>query len=200
MMKHLLAIILFFLFACPNYAAIYQRSNSNGNVIYSDVPTNSSQPVNLPHSNATISTPTPPTTTTVTNMPTTLQPTAAPISSATISTSKKPYTRFMITAPIDQETFQNQRDIPVTIAIEPSLQAGDVIQLFLDGKPTGEATTDLNQLVLHQIDRGEHQIAAALLDDTGHLLKKVNPITIFIHYSAIPTGSGAVPGSAKTAP
>lgn len=194
-MKQLLIVILLFLCSLSGYSAIYERSNQNGDTVYSDVPASNSQPIHLPRANATISTPSSATPSASTPTPSQgFTPTSLP------TTERKPYVLFVMTDPADQETFQNQRDIPLKIEVKPSLQPGDTIQLFLDGKPIGEASADLNQLALHQLDRGEHHISAALMDSNGHLLKKTDPITIFIHYSAIPTGSGAVPGSAKTAP
>jgi len=106
--------------------------------------------------------------------------------------SHQNYTAFQITSPTDQETFQNQRDLPVTLKMDPPLQGGDRVQLYVDGIPAGEPSNDLSQLAVHQVDRGEHQLSAAILDPADHVLSKTDNVSVFIHYSAIPTGVGAV--------
>lgn len=196
-MKFLILVALV-LVSLSGYTAIYEQQSNNG-TIYSDTPTNNAQAVSLPSNNSSISLPhsnpapanTPPSASSLPSLPD-----AAPVPAEAEATKPRtPYTTFTMTDPTDQKTFQNQQDIPVTFKIAPDLQQGDMIQLFLDGKPEGGPSNNLSDLAIHNVDRGEHQLSAALSDASGHTLMKTTPITIFIHYSAIPTGSGAVPGS-----
>src|SRR4051794_29088483 len=108
--------LLIFLLAClaiNTYAAIYENTQ-NGEKIYSDVPENNSKPVALPSSSPNISLPS--------------TPAASSITTSITTTSNAPsqdgsyYKTFAITDPVSEMNYQNQRDIPVTLKIEPPLQ------------------------------------------------------------------------------
>lgn len=189
-MKYLLALALI-LFSLGCFAAMYMRTEPNGNIIYSDTPEDNAKPISLPKGNNSISVP-PNSASTASNPELSLPSSGATAAPASEQTGHKGYSNFAMVDPTDQETFQNQRDIPVKMKIDPPLQEGDKVQLYVDGQPAGDPSADLNQLVIHQVDRGEHVLTAALLDNEGHVLKKTDNITVFIHYSAIPTGSGAI--------
>lgn len=190
-MKYLLAfILLIFSLAC--FAAVYMQTDSSGNVVYSDTPDDHAKPISLPNSN-NISLPqnTVSTAPQINNSSLPATPSPEPGAGQQQMISKN-YTTFMIVDPVDQQTFQNQHEIHVTMRIEPSLQEGDRVQLYVDGVPAGSATNDPQQLVLHEVERGEHQLSATLLDQADHVLEKTNNITIYVHYSALVTGSGGI--------
>lgn len=184
-MRYITALcLLLFSFVC--FAAIYMQTDKEGNLIYSDVPEDHATAITLPNTENNISVPK----TSTSNSESASSP--APAEALQKGGAHKNYTTFIITDPTDQKTFQNQRDIPITIKIDPPLQEGDKVQLYVDGIPAGQPSTDLTQLAVHQVDRGEHQISATLLDAADHVLSKTDNLTIFIHYSAIPTGSNAI--------
>lgn len=188
-MKRLLGSVLLFVLS-SSYAAIYEQK-ANGDIIYSDTPQNNSQPVVLPNLNTNISLP--PTGPAATTKPSPISnPSVTPDPSSTSSQTRQAYNTFIIIDPTNEETFQNQRDIPIKLKMDPLLQPGDKIQLIVDGKTAGGPIEDLNQLALHDIERGKHQLAVVLVDSSGVIIKQTETITIYIHYSAIPTGSGAV--------
>jgi len=178
-MKYLLFIILFFL-SDICFAAVYMQKD-NGNTTYSDTPAANAQPITIPPPTNNISLPA------ASSQPNNISPQPKPEESSTNF-----YKNFTMIDPTDEETFQNQRDIPITIKMGPALREGDKIQLFLDGNPVGQPTSDLTQLAIHEVERGEHQLFAALIDKDGQTVEKTSPVTIYIHYSAIPTGSGAI--------
>jgi|GEM_PF-1455680 len=182
-MKYLLASSLL-LFSLGCFAAIYMQTNPNGNVIYSDSPESNARAVALPSSNAAISLPSIQNKINQTN--------SAAADNTAQQQSTKEYSQFILISPTNQQTFQNTRDIQVILQVEPTLREGDRVQVFLDDVPAGPATNDLSQLYIHNIDRGEHTIYAAIIDNSGHVLNKVDPITVYIHYSALPTGSGGL--------
>lgn len=161
-------IVFFILFSFFCYAAIYKQVDQNGNTIYSDVPIHSNaKAINLPETGST--------TTTKSNE--TKTPIAQQIP---VIKFKKPYTVLMITSPKDQETIQNQPIIPVDLKIEPALQEGDKIQIYLDGKPVGQPQAGTH-IELSLIDRGSHQLYASLIDSSQTTLKQSNVITIYVH-------------------
>jgi hypothetical protein len=180
MKKIFLFLLSYFAISC--YAAIYE-SNQNGQTIYSDVPQNNAKPITLPNSSPHISLPT---------LSTTNSPTTVTTSTVPASTAKGNYKTFTITDPISEMNYQNQRDLHVTLKLDPPLQEGDRVQLFLDSKPQKSPTLDLTQLTLQNIERGQHQVYAVIVNSLGNIIKQTESVTFYVHYSAIPTGSGAV--------
>lgn len=156
------------------FAAIYQQTNANGTVTYSDIPLNSSaKQVDMSSGNKITSTATNPNT----------APTKPNIAPALPTTSTQ-YTLFNIASPADQASIQNQVTIPVTIAIKPDLQPGDKIQLYLDGKAKGAAAAS-TQFQLSEIDRGTHQLSAAIINSNQQIIKQTNTITFYNHRASI---------------
>lgn len=176
-MKYLLTILLFFYVLNCN-AAIYQQEDNNGQKLYSDFPLNQdAKPVSLEtpiqgkSSENSAST------------PLSQNPQTEVASSVKIVHS---YSDFSIASPKDQETFQNQRYIPVEIKISPELQTGDKIQIYLDGKPAGPPVESVH-VGLAEIERGTHQLSAALVSEDQQTLKQSQTITIYIHYANLGT-------------
>jgi hypothetical protein len=72
----------------------------------------------------------------------------------------------------------------VKVEATPALQEGDLIQIYVDGGPTGNA---MHQSVFEVTipDRGTHIVSAAIFDKSMKLLKRSNSITIFVHQAHI---------------
>lgn len=164
----LLIILLCFTSLCYSNV-VYEQKDANGNISYTDKPTsNTANAIPVETSTPTIST----------SSTTQSAPTKPEVE------ERKPYTTFAILIPQDQTTFQNQREIPVQIKIEPKLQLGDVIQLIVDGTPYGkpvEGTT----LLLNQLDRGSHTVAAMILSKKNEVFNKTAVITIYVQYARL---------------
>lgn len=177
-MKYWIAVLLL-LFTIDCHAEIYQQQDVDGHTIYSDIPlNNNAQKLNSPASLKSSSGASSQTTTTVAT-PSETQP-----SLATPKSIKQSYKVFLIAAPKDQETIQNQPVIPVKIDIDPPLQEGDKIQLFLDGKPWKDAVAS-TELQLAEVDRGIHQLSASLIDANKIVLKQSGSITIYVHHASV---------------
>lgn len=172
-------LLLFLIPLCGN-ATVYTQTDSNGHTVYSDTPFQNSQPIDIPNSASTITTPTEKTQSQQT------------LSTSAISTKEidthQPYTLFTMTNPIDQQTFQNQREIPVEVSTKPDLQKGDKIQLYLDGQAYGDAATSTH-LMMNQVERGSHTVSAAIVSESKTVLKQTPAITIFVLYAHLGTGS-----------
>jgi hypothetical protein len=170
-MKYILLFFCFISFA--QAATIYKQIDEKGNITYSDTPLKNSKVIIVPDQSSTRS-----------------SPKSKTVSTPTTSTPTQPneqhlsYKTFDIISPTDQQTFQNQRQIPVQINIEPDLQPGDKIQLYLDGNPyaSPEARTTLE---LNELDRGSHTITAVIFDKNHSILKSSKTITVFIQYARL---------------
>jgi hypothetical protein len=148
-------------------AEVYEQKDQNGNIIFTDMPADgSAKPVDLPQI-STAPGPTP--------KPTVQQPVPSANTPARVA-----YTVFDLAAPVDQETIQNQPVIPVDIKINPDLQPGDTIQVFIDGSPWGPPAASTH-FVFNAPPRGTHTLAAKLIDNRQQTIKETNTITMFIH-------------------
>lgn len=172
-------LLLLFLFSFNVYADIYKTVDANGNVTFSDKPiSNQSTEVAIPKTNSSPATPPPPQNKVVT----TEEEPATPDDQNT----KKPYTKFAISSPADQDSIQNQPILHVTLDVQPELADGDVIQVYVDGGPMGDAKhqTSFDFTIPY---RGTHILSAILFDKDMRVLKKATPITIFVHQAHIGT-------------
>lgn len=173
-----LLFILLCICTIVSYATVYMKTDSAGNISYTDVPSTNAQSVNGITGNTVPSSQAP-------------APTTAPASQSTDGKSNqtqaiapeegnKPYQTFTLISPTDQESIQNQVAIPVKVATEPELQPGDTIQLIVDGSPWGSPEKNTS-LEIKLLDRGTHQVSARLMGANGNILKETNTVTIFVH-------------------
>lgn len=169
-MKHHLLFILVILYMATAHAEIYEHRDNAGNVSYSDVPSHNAKLIQ-PNWMNNLSQPdikeTPAIDTAVIQTPVTV---------------KQMYTTFQFMSPSNEQTYQNQRDIPVELKVEPDLQEGDRVQLYVDNLLYGnpEPTTHLQ---LHQLDRGIHAIYAVIIDANKNIVKKTTTTTFYVHYA-----------------
>jgi hypothetical protein len=153
---------------------VYEKTDSEGNTLYTDYPdpgANKLDASSLTNANS-------------------IQPAIKQAQSNTQSVknssakAKQTYTVFDLQTPAEQQHFHNEHSIAVTIKIDPALQSGDKIQLYLDGKAYGEALASTS-FTLNEVDRGIHQLSASLFNPQGSLLKSTKTITIYVHYAHI---------------
>lgn len=162
-MNKWLFIVLLFI-SITSLAQIYMKTDKNGNVTYSDMPMPDAQTINIevsPPENGA-------------------KPTLQPLEKTAAITSKKPYTTFRIVSPQNNESIQNQPSLKVEIKLEPALQQGDKIQIYVDGKKTG-LLSDTTSIDAGLIDRGTHELYAELVDAQERNFMQSNVITINFH-------------------
>ncbi|MGE5625491.1 MAG: DUF4124 domain-containing protein [Bacillota bacterium] len=90
------------------------------------------------------------------------------------------YTRLVITAPTDQQTFWNQHSVTVSVDLQPGLQGGDTLTISVDGQSktgTGMSAT------FDDLYRGEHS-AAASVTSNGTKVIVATPVTFYIQQPA----------------
>ena len=185
-MKHFLLLVLIGCYSNFVLADIYMQQDAHGNVTYSDTPLPNGKKIEVSETN----------TSSELNTPSTV--TATEIQAVKANPANQndlSYQTFLILSPKDQETFQNQPIIPVTVSIAPQLKKGHKVQIYLDGQPYGDALAAKN-FELHEIERGIHQLAAVLLDANNKIIKESNTITIYVHRASVnsPTRASLQPG------
>ena len=171
LMKYKFWMYLFFILCLPvlAQAAIYQKIQRNGSVYFSDTLTENARLLRLKPINTYSTSP--------------VAKSSLQSEKNKLSEDKNRYKKFSIIQPHDQETFQNQREITVTLQIDPDLQAGDKVMWFVDGKSYQQSTN--TQVVLKSLDRGKHTLQAKLLDENKQELMTTALVVFYVHYAMV---------------
>lgn len=155
---------------------IYQYRDSQGNLYFTDKPTQGAQKIEVKEPEV-IPVPVP----------------AIPDPSETPMTVKPEvminqanyYKNLAITSPIPDETIRNNIGlIDVNIEIQPELRGGDRVVLFLDGQNAGESLS-ARSFTLQNIDRGTHVIQFKILDAGGKQIGASEPVNVHVHRAHI---------------
>lgn len=173
-------ILLLALVSLTCHAGIYMQKDDDGNIIYTDIPNNNSQPVSLTSVNSV------PATTMSKPQETEQQTAQENLEVEAAIVENKPYLSFNIASPTNNATFQNQSTITVRLSINPPLQPGDMIQLFLDGQAIGQPVAKTSIDIVN-ITRGEHTLFAKLLNSAQQTLKQTESVKIFVHLANLNT-------------
>lgn len=185
-MKYFLYLLLLAgLILCS--AAIYVTTDKNGHVSYSDVPTPDAKRLDVPVASVvSVKQPETDTSASVINKKTSANKpeVKAAVEAGEMVEVRKPYTSFMISSPVDQQTFQNQRSIPVSVNLVPELQKGDKIQLYINGKAIG-LPVESTQLQFDVLERNTYQIHLDLLNAKLEKIKQSNSVTIYVKFATI---------------
>jgi hypothetical protein len=159
--------ILLVLLSTPVCADIYKSINADGEVVYSDKPEKGAEQLEM----QPLPSYTPPPQNTAISLP------------AQSAVQPPPqYRSFALVSPVHEATIRNNLGtIEVTASLEPALltREGHRIQYFLDGIAQGDAT-DSSTLTLTNIDRGEHQLSASVVDAQGGILMETPLTTVFV--------------------
>jgi len=158
---------LLVLLAATANAEVYKSINADGDVIYSDVPTQGAKPVEMPELPTYTPVPLP----------------AAPVAPATkVKAAEDAYSKFSLAGPKNEETIlYTAGNVNVSVTLEPALQVekGHRIEYFLDDQPQGKPVASLSTSFLN-VDRGTHTVSAAVIDESGKVIIKTKPATIYI--------------------
>ncbi|WP_443190192.1 DUF4124 domain-containing protein [Pseudomonas indica] len=137
--------------ALPAMAAqIYKYTDANGNVVYTNQPPEGVQAEEVD-----------------VKAPNTVEMSAPPPSLPSQADQQpaagNPYSVLELTGIPDDEAMRaNNGTFSVGVALEPRLQRGHLLRLVLDGQPYGQPT-NVPQLQLVNIDRGEHSLVVEVL-------------------------------------
>lgn len=103
----------------------------------------------------------------------------------------KGYASFALLTPANGQTLRDDTgEVPVTVAIQPPLRAGDRIDVIYDGRFIGPDKA-LSR-VLRNIERGTHSVQAVVVDGSGRELARTQSATFQMHRNR---GSQVVPAN-----
>jgi hypothetical protein len=140
-------------------ADVYTYIDAAGNRVFTDQPHKNAKRVQIQPSNSTSGSPPP---------QRTVQ--SAPAKAKPRAMFRYDLLRILVPEP-DATVRSTQGELIVTVTSEPALQEGHSYRLLLDGKPTDQAGRS-PVFPLQNIDRGTHQLAVEILDETGRVLEK----------------------------
>lgn len=166
------AVFLLALFVTSVQAEVYKSINADGEVIYSDVPSQGAQRVQMPELPTYSPAPLP----VAPAAPQAPPPVAAPA-----------YSNITVSKPDNDETIRSNAGIlNVSVTLAPALQieAGHRVQFFLDGKPLGKPIAR-SSTSFRNVDRGTHAITAAVIDDSGASLVTSAAVTVHLLRASI---------------
>ncbi|MGE0484338.1 MAG: DUF4124 domain-containing protein [Gammaproteobacteria bacterium] len=165
-----LAVFACCLFALPALAApeVYRWIDDDGNVVFSDTPVEGAEKIQIQE----------PTVVPAQPLPRRSEKLTPPEPVAT-------YDALAIVSPSDQATIRNQREISVSVAVQPGLdvEAGHRLQLYFDGSTYGEPSR-ATQFIVAELVRGQHSLAVAVVDADGRELIRAEPVVIFVHLAS----------------
>jgi Domain of unknown function (DUF4124) len=164
-------------------AETWKWKDANGVVHYSDRPVAGAERVDVVAPKPSSSAPKPATAAprAVTNADPD-QPARQPANQAAIV----PYTRCVITAPDNDETFNAVNSVTVEVLLEPALQTGHRIEVLLNGSVVQDWPQDAMGHTLKNLDRGSYTISARVLDGFGGAVCSGPTINFYVHLPTVP--------------
>ncbi len=95
------------------------------------------------------------------------------------------YISFGIVSPINNQTFQNDPDVKVSLKLKPDLNTAEKhnIWLLVDGKPVVK-NTQSQSLKTGRMNRGAHKLQAQIRDEKGKVIVRSRTIVVFIHQTS----------------
>ncbi|GAB4394017.1 MAG: DUF4124 domain-containing protein [Gammaproteobacteria bacterium] len=161
----LLSLIIALLYFTQSWADVYQWTDNNGVVHFSDEPREGAKKLQLPD----VQHYSPP----INKSISTKQPSAVKFS----------YDSITILEPKPETTYRNE-DVNVVVDIKPTLQPGDKLQVLLNqqvvGKPQQQTTFKLTN-----VERGAHNVSVQIISDQGNVLKESSAVTFFMHRARV---------------
>lgn len=169
-------ILLLGLLPALGSAAVYKHVDDQGNVTYTDEPRPGAEVIDPDERSSTYS--------------------YTPPSSVSRDTSADPepgpaYATVRIVQPGSEATVRdNQGLVDVEVALDPPLRDGHTVEFLLDGEPRGEPQASVTRQ-LTDVHRGEHRVAARVLDASGEILVTSEPVVFYMHQASRLQGGSA---------
>ncbi|MBS0286376.1 MAG: DUF4124 domain-containing protein [Proteobacteria bacterium] len=164
-MKTLIKLMLYLLVLYAQAVsadAVYKGTDKEGRTIYSDQPIENGEKITI-------------------TLPPTFNLPKAPAHETKTTTAEVVDYKISIIEPHDQQTFTNDiRQVEVKLALTPNLQAGDRINLMVNGKPYGHYSQGLT-FTLHDFPRGAYKVNAIITSEQDPDKVKAQSSTIIFY-------------------
>lgn len=147
---------------------VYKTLDDEGNVIFSDVPSEGTEVIKLQKAQ-TIS-----------------LPEVKPLEYESLKkeTSENEYNRLVIISPENNATIRsNEGKISIDVEVEPELFEGDLLVLFMDGKEVSSGTS--LQFALSDLERGMHTVDVGVKNEKDVFLKRSTKLVFHLRKASL---------------
>lgn len=166
--------ILLFLAAGVASAQTYRWVDENGVVHYSDRPVEGAEEVAIDYIRPG---------TTPASPPAYQRRDRRPPGAAAAEEDRPLYQSLDIASPAEEQTIWNNEGLlTVNLALQPGLQTGHRVRIYLDGTPTDASSTAVQ---LENVYRGAHVLQAEVLDNDGNMLMRSQPRRFFVQQTSV---------------
>lgn len=111
---------------------------------------------------------------------------AAPATPASRPAAPADYLNFEIWKPSNGDTLANTGgEVAVEIRVDPPLQPGHTLSLYLDGKLVEGHPENVSSYVLKDVPRGLHSLTATVTDRRGNRLRQTQPVAFTVRQESI---------------
>lgn len=101
-----------------------------------------------------------------------------------VETEGASYSDLRFTAPQDQQAFHSgSGDVSFQVASSPGLKKGHKYEVTLDGQPVGQSTS--GTVTVRNIFRGTHQAGVSIVDNSGVTIKSGDSISFTVHRPSV---------------
>ena len=147
-------------------AVVYKWTDSGGVVHFSDQPVPGAVKIYTGAGNTAVSVPT------------------GQNAGTPADTEKKPgtldYAEFSIASPSPEQTFFGDEPINASLALSPSLRAGQILTWRLNGTEVGNQGAAATAITLPHLDRGTYTIGATVTDPATGQSRSSNEVTFYV--------------------
>jgi hypothetical protein len=147
-------------------AVVYKWTDSDGVIHFSDQPVPGAEKIYTGASNTAQSVPTG-------------QNAGSPADTEK-STGVLDYAEFSITSPSPEQTFFGDNPISASLALSPSLKAGQIVTWHLNGAEVGDQGSGATAITLPHLDRGTYTIGATVTDPASGQSRSTNEVTFYV--------------------
>ncbi|MGH8177997.1 MAG: DUF4124 domain-containing protein [Steroidobacter sp.] len=113
-----------------------------------------------------------------------------PSTSSSASEPEQPsgptYRNFEIWKPAEGESFTNTGGVvPVNVRVDPSLQPGHNLLLYLDGRLVEDFPPGASSHELQNVPRGSHRVIAVINDPRGVRVQESSPVSFIVRQESV---------------
>jgi len=178
-------------FAADTGTQVFRSVDAQGNVVFTDVPSQNAKPVDIQAPSSVQAMPV---------APRVEAPKAAPQDSSAFNG----YQAMVITQPESGAGLNNGAgDVDVSVSLVPPLRTdlGHGLTITMDGKPVLQNSARMN-VALANVDRGEHVLEALVVNSMGQVVFQSAPVKFSLQRTSLllPGRAGQVPPGTAPAP
>lgn len=156
--------------AAPAVAEVYRHVDSEGNVTFSDEPQDGAEEIEVkPVTTVTLPRP---------------EDVREPPPEVRENADGQPYDNVSFSHPTHNDAFHSGNgNVEFQVSSTPALREGHLFEITLDGQPVGQDSS--GDILVRNIDRGTHQAAVHIINQSGQRIQSGDPVTFTLHRPSV---------------